>query len=159
MDSSRSSYFDVGYRCKDWNYYPGSVSISANSIPSEASCYLRALCGCSQRSLRFKILASPRQTQSLKSRRPLRTAAECAVKDGREQPEPASEAIVSASRRNRTFDRLSLLDLRQAFSVFFIGQIKNFAEGLTTGVYSVRWLVHLSDHLEVRFGNSGQIRL
>jgi hypothetical protein len=42
--------------------------------------FLRALCGCSQRPQRFKALKGHRQLENLKSRRSLRTAAECAEK-------------------------------------------------------------------------------
>jgi hypothetical protein len=44
-------------------------------------------------------------------------------------------------------------------SSFFILPIKIFAGGLTMGVYSVRWLVHLSDHLEIPVAGNYQIRL
>jgi len=49
---------------------------------------LRVLCGCSQRSRRFKVLTRLRRTQSLETRRSRRTTAECAEKPGGEQPEP-----------------------------------------------------------------------
>src|ERR1700674_4722075 len=51
----------------------------------KAICFLRALCGCSQCSPRFKTLCLPKSRQNLKTWRTLRKAAECAEKDNRLQ--------------------------------------------------------------------------
>ena len=52
--------------------------ISKGLLPASVREFLRVLCGRSLRSPRFKVLMRPRQRQSLKSRRSLRTAAEYA---------------------------------------------------------------------------------